>query len=134
MLVTADDIQAGAVRFSGCRTGEATGRPGPGDRGGRAAAQRVRMARPRPSAGRILVVPKDEMIPGSARSRFLIGSSSMLSRNIRIVVFPVDQLFNSSEKRLARTLLLRRHGRVTNRKRRVAQALAELLAEMIGTT
>jgi hypothetical protein len=42
--------------------------------------------------------------PGFA-DRFL---SHMLTRNIRIEEDLIDQLFNSSEKRLARTLLLRR--------------------------
>ncbi|MBK9242108.1 MAG: Crp/Fnr family transcriptional regulator [Acidobacteria bacterium] len=64
-------------------------------------------------------------------ARFL---AHMLSRNIRIEADLVDQLFNSSEKRLARTLLLlARYGQVhpTHTVPRVSQ---ETLAEMIGTT
>ncbi len=60
--------------------------------------------------------------------------SHMLSRNLRVEADLVDQLFNSSEKRLARTLLLlARYGEATP-----AQTLPkisqETLAEMIGAT
>ena len=64
-------------------------------------------------------------------ARFL---SHMLLRNIRIEADLVDQLFNSSEKRLARTLLLlARYGQAhpANTVPRISQ---ETLAEMIGTT
>src|SRR5688500_18530427 len=59
----------------------------------------------------------------------------MLARNIRIEEDLVDQLFNSSEKRLARTLMLL--ARYTNRD--AAQGVLpklsqEALAEMVGTT
>ena len=59
----------------------------------------------------------------------------LLARNIRIEEDLVDQLFNSSEKRLARTLLLlARYGR-TDRPARVAPVVSqETLAEMVGTT
>ena len=58
----------------------------------------------------------------------------MLSRNIRIEEDLVDQLFNSSEKRLARTLLLlARYGKedTTHTLPKLSQ---ETLAEMVGTT
>ncbi len=59
----------------------------------------------------------------------------MLARNIRIEEDLVDQLFNSSEKRLARTLLLlARYGQHVNPVRVVPQISQETLAEMIGTT
>jgi CRP-like cAMP-binding protein len=59
----------------------------------------------------------------------------MLARNIRIEEDLVDQLFNSSEKRLARTLLLlARYGQQVNPVRVVPQISQETLAEMIGTT
>ncbi len=58
----------------------------------------------------------------------------MLTRNIRVEADLVDQLFNSSEKRLARTLLLlARYGQV-NPQRTLPKISQETLAEMIGTT
>jgi len=64
-------------------------------------------------------------------TRFL---SHMLGRNIRIEADLVDQLFNSSEKRLARTLLLlARYGQV-NPQRNIPRISQETLADMIGTT
>ncbi len=64
-------------------------------------------------------------------ARFL---THMLGRNIRIEADLVDQLFNSSEKRLARTLLLlARYGQV-NPQRKIPKISQETLAEMIGTT
>ena len=60
--------------------------------------------------------------------------SHMLARNIRIEADLVDQLFNSSEKRLARTLLLlARYGQV-NPQRTLPKISQETLAEMIGAT
>jgi CRP/FNR family transcriptional regulator, cyclic AMP receptor protein len=59
----------------------------------------------------------------------------MLSRNIRIEENLVDQLFNSSEKRLARTLLLlARYGTDTAPQRILHNISQETLAEIIGTT
>lgn len=64
-------------------------------------------------------------------ARFL---THMLGRNIRVEADLVDQLFNSSEKRLARTLLLlARYGQVTPQ-RNIPKVSQETLAEMIGTT
>jgi CRP-like cAMP-binding protein len=64
--------------------------------------------------------------------RFL---SHMLSRNIRIEEDLVDQLFNSSEKRLARALLLlARYGQHDKPQRVLPKVSQELLAEMVGTT
>ena len=58
-----------------------------------------------------------------------------LSRNIRIEEDLVDQLFNSSEKRLARALLLlARFGDEGRPKTVVPKISQETLAEMIGTT
>jgi CRP-like cAMP-binding protein len=60
--------------------------------------------------------------------------SHMLTRNMRIEADLVDQLFNSSEKRLARTLLLlARYGQV-DPQRALPRISQETLAEMIGTT
>jgi CRP-like cAMP-binding protein len=59
----------------------------------------------------------------------------MLARNIRIEEDLVDQLFNSSEKRLARALLLlARYGEQEQPQRVLPKLSQEMLAEMIGTT
>ena len=59
----------------------------------------------------------------------------MLTRNIRIEEDLVDQLFNSSEKRLARTLLLlARYGKEDITPRELPKLSQETLAEMVGTT
>jgi CRP/FNR family cyclic AMP-dependent transcriptional regulator len=59
----------------------------------------------------------------------------MLARNIRIEEDLIDQLFNSSEKRLARALLLlARYGQKERPSRVVPSVSQETLAEMIGTT
>ena len=63
--------------------------------------------------------------------RFL---SYMLSRNMRIEADLVDQLFNSSEKRLARTLLLLARYGGANPQRTLPRISQETLAEMIGAT
>ena len=60
--------------------------------------------------------------------------SHMLTRNIRIEADLVDQLFNSSEKRLARTLLLLARYGQANPQRTLPRVSQETLAEMIGTT
>ena len=59
----------------------------------------------------------------------------MLTRNIRIEEDLIDQLFNSSEKRLARTLLLlARYGKQAVPVRVVPKISQDTLAEMVGTT
>jgi CRP/FNR family transcriptional regulator, cyclic AMP receptor protein len=85
----------------------------------------------------IVVVEKKEMVrqlharPAFA-DRFL---THMLTRNIRIEEDLIDQLFNSSEKRLARTLLLlARYGEPEASHRALPRVSQETLAEMVGTT
>jgi CRP/FNR family transcriptional regulator, cyclic AMP receptor protein len=85
----------------------------------------------------VLVVPKREMTrllhsePGFS-DRFI---AHMLTRNARLEADLVDQLFNSSEKRLARTLLLlARYGRGTTPRRVLPKVSQETLADTIGTT
>ena len=85
----------------------------------------------------ILAVEKPEMVrqlhaaPAFA-DRFL---THMLTRNIRIEEDLVDQLFNSTEKRLARTLLLlARYGEPEASHRALPKVSQEVLAEMVGTT
>jgi CRP-like cAMP-binding protein len=59
----------------------------------------------------------------------------LLSRNSRIEEDLIDQLFNSSEKRLARLLLLLADGDAPDQPKRVRPPLSqETLADMIGTT
>jgi CRP-like cAMP-binding protein len=59
----------------------------------------------------------------------------MLARNIRAEADLVDQLFNSSEKRLARTLLLlARYGAQGQPQKMIPGVSQEMLAETIGTT
>jgi len=85
----------------------------------------------------IVVVEKPDMVrqlharPAFA-DRFL---THMLTRNIRIEEDLIDQLFNSSEKRLARTLLLlARYGEPEASHRTLPRVSQETLAEMVGTT
>ncbi len=84
-----------------------------------------------------LLIEKKEMIrvlhaEHEFADRFI---SYMLSRNIRIEEDLVDQLFNSSEKRLARTLLLlARYGKEDKPQRVLPKISQEMLAEMVGTT
>jgi CRP-like cAMP-binding protein len=59
----------------------------------------------------------------------------MLTRNIRVEEDLVDQLFNSSEKRLARTLLLlARYGKEDEPQGVLPKISQETLAGMVGTT
>lgn len=89
------------------------------------------------TAATIISVEKAEMVrqlhakPAFA-DRFL---THMLTRNIRIEEDLIDQLFNSSEKRLARTLLLlARYGEPEASHRALPRVSQETLAEMVGTT
>ena len=85
----------------------------------------------------ILVIEKKEMIrmlhaEQAFSDRFI---AYVLARNIRIEQDLIDQLFNSSEKRLARTLLLlARYGKEDQPQKMLPKVSQETLAEMIGTT
>ena len=85
----------------------------------------------------LLVVPKRAMIhllrsERAFADRFI---AHMLARNIRIEEDLVDQLFNSSEKRLARALLLlARYGKQEAAPQALPKLSQEVLAEMVGTT
>jgi CRP/FNR family cyclic AMP-dependent transcriptional regulator len=85
----------------------------------------------------ILFIEKKEMIrvlhaEHALSDRFI---SHMLTRNIRIEEDLIDQLFNSSEKRLARTLLLlARYGKEPQPEKMLPKVSQEMLAEMIGAT
>ena len=113
---------------------------GPGDFFGEGAlaGQPLRMATAiatSPSA--VLVVEKSQMIrllheQHALSDRFL---AHVLARNTRVEADLVDQLFNSSEKRLARTLLLlARYGKRDIPHRVLPKISQEMLAEMVGTT
>jgi CRP/FNR family transcriptional regulator, cyclic AMP receptor protein len=88
------------------------------------------------SASTVLLVEKAQMLEmlhdqPTLAERFL---EHMLARNIRIEEDLVDQLFNSSEKRLARVLLLlARYGK-QDQPLRIPKLSQETLAEMVGTT
>ena len=85
----------------------------------------------------VLRIQKREMMrtlhdQSALSDRFI---AHMLARNIRIEEDLVDQLFNSSEKRLARTLLLlARYGNEERPQRTLPKLSQETLAEMVGTT
>lgn len=85
----------------------------------------------------ILVIKKPEMIrllnaEQAFRDQFI---KHLLARYLRTEENSVDQLFNSAEKRLARTLLLLvRHGAAGHPQNMLPQLSQETLAEMIGTT
>ena len=85
----------------------------------------------------ILFIEKNEMIrvlhaEHAFSDRFI---SHMLTRNIRVEGDLIDQLFNSSEKRLARSLLLlARYGKEDQPAGLIPKVSQETLADMIGTT
>jgi CRP-like cAMP-binding protein len=85
----------------------------------------------------LLVIGLDEMNRVLHEERALSDHfiAYMLERNIRIEEDLIDQLFNSSEKRLARTLLLlARYGKKDKPQWVLPKISQETLAEMIGTT
>ena len=88
-------------------------------------------------ASSILIVEKETMIrllreEHALSDRFI---AHLLARNLRTEEDLIDQLFNSSEKRLARTLLLlARYGRQDEPNRDLPPISQETLADMIGTT
>jgi CRP-like cAMP-binding protein len=85
----------------------------------------------------ILFIEKKEMMRVLQTEHALsdLFISHMLARNIRIEEDLVDQLFNSSEKRLARTLLLlARYGKEDRPQTVLPKISQEMLAEMVGTT
>jgi CRP/FNR family cyclic AMP-dependent transcriptional regulator len=87
-------------------------------------------------ASSVLIIEKEAMVrllheEPAFSDRFI---TYMLTRNIRIEADLVDQLFNSSEKRLARTLLLLARYGETNPQRTLPKISQETLAEMIGAT
>src|SRR6266403_818575 len=113
---------------------------GPGDFFGEGclAGQSVRMGSAKAiTPSTVLIIEKGEMFKvlhqqHALSDRFI---SFMLARNIRIEEDLIDQLFNSSEKRLARTLLLlARYGKQDKPVRAIPPVSQATLAEMVGTT
>jgi CRP/FNR family transcriptional regulator, cyclic AMP receptor protein len=113
---------------------------GPGDFFGEGclAGQRICMATATAiTPTSILEIEKNEMMrvlhaEHALADRFM---SYILSRNIRIEEDLIDQLFNSSEKRLARALLLlARYGKESQPQKMLPKVSQQMLAEMIGTT
>jgi len=136
-------IQAGAVKLSVLSKGgreAVVAMLGVGEFFGEGclAGQAVRMGTATAVApSTILVVDKDQMIDLLHKQRELSDRfiTHMLARNIRIEEDLIDQLFNSSEKRLARTLLLlARYGKHDKPIREVPAISQSTLAEMVGTT
>jgi CRP-like cAMP-binding protein len=136
-------IRSGAVQLSVLsRTGREAivGTQGPGDFLGEEAlaGHRVRLVSARATmVTTVLVVPKRQMLQllhseHAFSDRFI---AHMLARNARLESDLVDQLFNSSEKRLARTLLLlARYGKKDKPGWVLPRISQEALAEMVGTT
>ena len=136
-------IQKGGVKISVVsKTGKeaVVGILGPGDFIGEGglAGQRMRMATATAvTPVTALVIENSEMFrvlhaESAFSDRFI---TYMLGRNIRIEEDLIDQLFNSSEKRLARTLLLlARYGKQDKPHAVLPKIPQETLAEMVGTT
>ena len=85
----------------------------------------------------LLVIEKREMIRVLQTERAFSDRfvAYMIAQNIRIEKDLVDQLFNSCEKRLARTLLLlTRYGKRDHPKKMLPKVSQEMLAGMIGAT
>jgi CRP/FNR family transcriptional regulator, cyclic AMP receptor protein len=88
------------------------------------------------AASSVLIIEKEAMVrllheEPAFSDRFI---TYMLARNIRIEADLVDHLFNSSEKRLARTLLLLARYGEAHPSRELPKISQETLAEMIGAT
>ena len=89
------------------------------------------------TAASVLIIPKEQMLrllheQAAFSDRFI---AYMIARNIRIEEDVVDQLFNSSEKRLARALLKLAHYGTPDKTHRVLPRISQqTLAEMVGTT
>jgi CRP-like cAMP-binding protein len=138
MYIQKGGVQLSVVSASGKQAIVAT--LGPGDFFGESALTGLLLrmgAATATVASEVLEIEKAEMKrvlheqPGFS-DRFI---ANMLARNLRIEADLVDQLFNSSEKRLARALLLlARYSTQVERQHALPKVSQEALAEMIGTT
>jgi CRP/FNR family cyclic AMP-dependent transcriptional regulator len=85
----------------------------------------------------VLLIEKNAMVRALHKQHKLSDRfiAYLLTRNIRVEEDLVDQLFNSIEKRLARTLLLlARYGKQDQPTKTLPKVSQETLAEMVGTT
>jgi CRP-like cAMP-binding protein len=136
-------IQKGSIKISVLsRTGKeaVVAMLGPGDFFGEGAltGQSIRIGTATATTPTtVFIIEKSAMLrllrdEPSFSERFI---SYMLARNLRIEADLVDHLFNSSEKRLARALLLlARYGDQAGPERWIPKISQETLAEMVGTT
>jgi CRP/FNR family cyclic AMP-dependent transcriptional regulator len=138
MYIQLGGVKLSVVNESGKEAVVASLRPGDFFGEGCIAGQRLRMGSATSTAQTtVLMIDKDEMIrvlhtEHEFSDRFI---AYMLSRNIRIEEDLIDQLFNSTEKRLARALLLlARYGKKDEPQKILPKVSQETLAEMIGTT
>lgn len=102
------------------------------------AGQTLRMATATAMTPAVTLAVEQQEMTRQLRARPALAEAflaHMLTRNIRIEEALIDQMFNSTEKRLARTLLLlARDGEPEGTHRAVPRVSQELLAEMVGTT
>jgi CRP/FNR family cyclic AMP-dependent transcriptional regulator len=138
MYLQQGSVKLSVVNATGKEAVVATLKPGDFFGEGCLAGQSIRMGSATSNARTtVLVIDKDEMIrvlhtEHAFSDRFI---AYMLSRNIRIEEDLIDQLFNSTEKRLARALLLlARYGKKDEPQKILPKVSQETLAEMIGTT
>jgi CRP/FNR family cyclic AMP-dependent transcriptional regulator len=136
-------IQKGGVKLSvvnGSGKEAVVAMFGPGDFFGEGcmAGQAIRMGTATAiTATTVMVIDKAEMLRVLHAEQELSDHfiAYMLARNIRVEEDLIDQLFNSSEKRLARTLLLlARYGKQDQPDGVLPKVSQETLAEMIGAT
>ena len=136
-------VQSGGVKLSVLsKTGKEAviAMLGPGDFFGEGclAGQSIRMGSATAiTPSHILRVEKAQMVRVLRREQQMSDRfiAHLVTRNIRIEEDLIDQLFNSSEKRLARTLLLlARYGQEDKPIRTVPRVSQETLAEIVGTT
>jgi CRP-like cAMP-binding protein len=136
-------VQKGGIKLSVVsRAGKeaVVGMLGPGDFFGEGAltGQPVRIGTATATSATTVLVIQKKVMSGLLRDQPTFSKrfiSFMLERNLRVEADLVDQLFNSSEKRLARTLLLlARYGNQVGEHRQIPKISQETLAEMIGTT
>jgi CRP/FNR family transcriptional regulator, cyclic AMP receptor protein len=138
MYIQQGGVKLSVVNTTGKEAVVAVLRPGDFFGEGCLAGQPLRMGSATTTAPTtVLVIDKDEMTrvlhaEHEFSDRFI---AYMLSRNIRVEEDLVDQLFNSTEKRLARALLLlARYGKKDEPQKILPKVSQETLAEMIGTT
>lgn len=138
MYIQKGHVSLTVVSKTGKEAVVATLRPGDFVGEGGLAGQPVRIATATAtSLASLLVIDLKEMMrvlhtEHEFSDRFI---SYMLKRNIRIEEDLIDQLFNSSEKRLARTLLLlARYGKQDRPQWVLPKVSQETLAGMVGTT